>query len=76
MFNSRQTSNEAKKIEKARLERDELSNKLADMSFRLEAQEAQIREMTRILADIGKLSQIVFETIVLPPFSLSLNFFL
>lgn len=50
----RQSSNEAKKQEKAKLEKDELTNRLAEMTFRLERQDAQLREMTRVLADIGK----------------------
>ncbi|KAI8130483.1 putative OPA3-like protein [Lucilia cuprina] len=49
---ARQTSNEAKKQEKAKLEKDELTNRLAEMTFRLERQDAQLREMTRVLADI------------------------
>lgn len=49
---ARQTSNEAKKQENAKLEKDELTNRLAEMTFRLERQDAQLREMTRVLADI------------------------
>ncbi|XP_023292746.2 putative OPA3-like protein CG13603 isoform X2 [Lucilia cuprina] len=54
---ARQTSNEAKKQEKAKLEKDELTNRLAEMTFRLERQDAQLREMTRVLADIGVLKK-------------------
>ncbi|KAM7359423.1 putative OPA3-like protein CG13603 isoform 2-T2 [Cochliomyia hominivorax] len=54
---ARQTSNEAKKQEKAKLEKDELTNRLAEMTFRLERQDAQLREMTRVLADIGALKK-------------------
>ncbi|XP_037812845.1 putative OPA3-like protein CG13603 isoform X2 [Lucilia sericata] len=54
---ARQTSNEAKKLEKAKLEKDELTNRLAEMTFRLERQDAQLREMTRVLADIGALKK-------------------
>ncbi|XP_065365801.1 putative OPA3-like protein CG13603 [Calliphora vicina] len=49
---ARQVSNEAKKQENAKLEKDELTNRLAEMTFRLERQDAQLREMTRVLADI------------------------
>lgn len=50
----RQTSNEAKKQEKMALEKAELTNNIAEMTFRLERQDAQLRELTRVLADIGK----------------------
>ncbi|XP_075153913.1 putative OPA3-like protein CG13603 isoform X1 [Haematobia irritans] len=49
---ARQTSNEAKKQEKMALEKLELTNNLAEMTFRLERQDAQLRELTRVLADI------------------------
>uniref|UniRef100_A0A1I8P229 OPA3-like protein CG13603 n=1 Tax=Stomoxys calcitrans TaxID=35570 RepID=A0A1I8P229_STOCA len=49
---ARQTSNEAKKQEKMTLEKLELTNNLAEMTFRLERQDAQLRELTRVLADI------------------------
>ncbi|XP_013111274.2 putative OPA3-like protein CG13603 isoform X2 [Stomoxys calcitrans] len=50
---ARQTSNEAKKQEKMTLEKLELTNNLAEMTFRLERQDAQLRELTRVLADIA-----------------------
>ncbi|XP_075153997.1 putative OPA3-like protein CG13603 isoform X2 [Haematobia irritans] len=50
---ARQTSNEAKKQEKMALEKLELTNNLAEMTFRLERQDAQLRELTRVLADIA-----------------------
>ncbi|XP_061398758.1 putative OPA3-like protein CG13603 [Musca vetustissima] len=49
---ARQTSNEAKKQEKMALEKAELTNNLAELTFRLERQDAQLRELTRVLADI------------------------
>ncbi|XP_053946639.1 putative OPA3-like protein CG13603 isoform X2 [Anastrepha ludens] len=51
---TRQSSNEAKKQETLRQEKAELALTLAEMGFRLERQDAQIREMTRALADLGK----------------------
>uniref|UniRef100_A0A0A1X4V6 Putative OPA3-like protein CG13603 n=1 Tax=Zeugodacus cucurbitae TaxID=28588 RepID=A0A0A1X4V6_ZEUCU len=51
---TRQSNNEAKKQELMRQEKAELSLTLAEMGFRLERQDAQIREMTRALADLGK----------------------
>ncbi|XP_058976186.1 putative OPA3-like protein CG13603 isoform X2 [Musca domestica] len=50
---ARQTSNEAKKQEKMALEKAELTNNLAELTFRLERQDAQLRELTRVLADIA-----------------------
>lgn len=38
------------------IEKAELTNNLAEMTFRLERQDAQLRELTRVLADIGKYS--------------------
>jgi len=37
----------------AQAEKMDLTNTLTEMSFRLERQDAQIREMTRVLADLG-----------------------
>ncbi|XP_018783489.1 PREDICTED: putative OPA3-like protein CG13603 isoform X2 [Bactrocera latifrons] len=51
---TRQSNNEAKKQETIRQEKAELAITLAEMGFRLERQDAQIREMTRALADLGK----------------------
>ncbi|XP_020714107.1 putative OPA3-like protein CG13603 isoform X2 [Ceratitis capitata] len=51
---TRQSNNEAKKQETLRQEKAELALTLAEMGFRLERQDAQIREMTRALADLGK----------------------
>ncbi|KAH8236726.1 hypothetical protein KR026_009361 [Drosophila bipectinata] len=49
---SRQTAKENKKNEVAQMEKMQLTNTLTEMSFRLERQDAQIREMTRVLADL------------------------
>ncbi|XP_011200910.2 putative OPA3-like protein CG13603 isoform X1 [Bactrocera dorsalis] len=49
---TRQSNNEAKKQETIRQEKAELAITLAEMGFRLERQDAQIREMTRALADL------------------------
>lgn len=49
---SRQTIKENKKNELAQSEKMELTNMLTEMNFRLERQDAQIREMTRVLADL------------------------
>uniref|UniRef100_W8BT61 Putative OPA3-like protein CG13603 n=1 Tax=Ceratitis capitata TaxID=7213 RepID=W8BT61_CERCA len=49
---TRQSNNEAKKQETLRQEKAELALTLAEMGFRLERQDAQIREMTRALADL------------------------
>lgn len=59
----RQTSNEAKKQEKMAIEKAELTNNLAEMTFRLERQDAQLRELTRVLADIGKSPMLSFVNI-------------
>ncbi|XP_032305497.1 putative OPA3-like protein CG13603 [Drosophila ananassae] len=49
---SRQTAKENKKNEAAQMEKMQLTNTLTEMGFRLERQDAQIREMTRVLADL------------------------
>lgn len=49
-----QSNNEAKKQELMRQEKADLAITMAEMGFRLERQDAQIREMTRVLADLGK----------------------
>ncbi|XP_039492727.1 putative OPA3-like protein CG13603 [Drosophila santomea] len=49
---SRQTIKENKKNELAQSEKMSLTNMLTEMNFRLERQDAQIREMTRVLADL------------------------
>ncbi|XP_020817844.1 putative OPA3-like protein CG13603 [Drosophila serrata] len=49
---SRQTIKENKKNEMMQAEKMELTNMLTEMNFRLERQDAQIREMTRVLADL------------------------
>ncbi|KAH8268008.1 hypothetical protein KR018_005961 [Drosophila ironensis] len=49
---SRQTIKENKKTELAQTEKMQLTNMLTEMNFRLERQDAQIREMTRVLADL------------------------
>lgn len=38
----------------------ELTNLLTEMNFRLERQDAQIREMTRVLADVGSVKTCPF----------------
>lgn len=50
---SRQAIKENKKNEALQLEKMQLTNTLTEMNFRLERQDAQIREMTRVLADLG-----------------------
>ncbi|XP_062124398.1 putative OPA3-like protein CG13603 [Drosophila sulfurigaster albostrigata] len=49
---SRQTIKENKKNEALQFEKMQLTNTLTEMNFRLERQDAQIREMTRVLADL------------------------
>ncbi|KAH8388288.1 hypothetical protein KR093_002814, partial [Drosophila rubida] len=49
---SRQSIKENKKNEAFQLEKMQLTNTLTEMNFRLERQDAQIREMTRVLADL------------------------
>lgn len=49
---SRQTIKENKKNEAMQMEKMQLTNSLTEMNFRLERQDAQIREMTRVLADL------------------------
>ncbi|XP_023177111.1 putative OPA3-like protein CG13603 [Drosophila hydei] len=53
---SRQTIKENKKNEAFQLEKMQLTNTLTEMNFRLERQDAQIREMTRVLADLDSRS--------------------
>ncbi|KAH8383387.1 hypothetical protein KR009_008408 [Drosophila setifemur] len=48
---SRQVIKENKKNEQTQIEKMQLTNTLTEMNFRLERQDAQIREMTRVLAD-------------------------
>ncbi|KAH8311541.1 hypothetical protein KR044_006787 [Drosophila immigrans] len=52
---SRQSIKENKKTEAMQLEKMQLTNTLTEMNFRLERQDAQIREMTRVLADLGEI---------------------
>ncbi|KAL7726886.1 hypothetical protein ACLKA6_000899 [Drosophila palustris] len=49
---SRQTVKENKKNEAFQMEKMQLTNTLTEINFRLERQDAQIREMTRVLADL------------------------
>ncbi|KAH8337227.1 putative OPA3-like protein CG13603 [Drosophila kikkawai] len=49
---SRQSIKENKKNEQMQAEKMELTNMLTEMNFRLERQDAQIREMTRVMADL------------------------
>ncbi|KAM8703053.1 hypothetical protein ACLKA7_005399 [Drosophila subpalustris] len=49
---SRQTIKENKKNEAFQMEKMQLTNTLTEINFRLERQDAQIREMTRVLADL------------------------
>lgn len=51
---SRQTAKENKKNEAMQYEKMQLTNTLTEMNFRLERQDAQIREMTRVLAELGE----------------------
>lgn len=37
------------------MEKDELIHRLAELSFRVEHQDAQLREMARAFSDLGKL---------------------
>ncbi|XP_017968713.1 putative OPA3-like protein CG13603 [Drosophila navojoa] len=53
---SRQAIKENKKNEALQLEKMQLTNTLTEMNFRLERQDAQIREMTRVLADLDSRS--------------------
>lgn len=55
---SRQNAKENKKNETIQYEKMQLTNTLTEMSFRLERQDAQIREMTRVLAELGELFNI------------------
>lgn len=52
---SRQTIKENKKNEAFQMEKMQLTNTLTEINFRLERQDAQIREMTRVLAELGQL---------------------
>ncbi|XP_034485886.1 putative OPA3-like protein CG13603 [Drosophila innubila] len=49
---SRQVMKENKKNEAFQMEKMQLTNTLTEINFRLERQDAQIREMTRVLADL------------------------
>ncbi|XP_064549788.1 putative OPA3-like protein CG13603 [Drosophila montana] len=49
---SRQTIKENKKNEAFQMEKMQLTNTLTEINFRLERQDAQIREMTRVLAEL------------------------
>ncbi|ALC46107.1 CG13601 [Drosophila busckii] len=49
---SRQSIKENKKTEAMEMEKMQLTTTLTEMNFRLERQDAQIREMTRVLADL------------------------
>ncbi|XP_030370848.1 putative OPA3-like protein CG13603 isoform X2 [Scaptodrosophila lebanonensis] len=49
---SRQAIKESKKAEAIEMEKRQMSLTLTEMGFRLERQDAQIREMTRVLADL------------------------
>lgn len=50
---NRQSNKEAKKEECLLQEKRELSNTISDLALQIERQDAQIREMNRVLADIG-----------------------
>lgn len=49
----RQSNKEAKKDELILQEKLELNNTISDLALRLERQDAQIREMNRVVADLG-----------------------
>ncbi|SPP87732.1 putative OPA3-like protein CG13603 [Drosophila guanche] len=49
---SRQSIKETKKTEEIQMEKMQMTNTLTEINFRLERQDAQIREMTRVLADL------------------------
>lgn len=50
----RQVNKEAKKEERQKLEKFELANRLTEMAFRIERQDTQIREISRVLSEMGK----------------------
>lgn len=49
----RSSSKEAKKEDHIRIEKEHLYNSLSDLQFRVEKQEAQIKTLTRHIADLG-----------------------
>lgn len=49
----RSSNKEAKKEEALQTEKENLYNTLSDLQFRVEKQEAQIRSLTRHIADLG-----------------------
>lgn len=50
----RQSKRDAKKEENVKLEKAELVHRLAELSFRVEHQDAQLREMARAFSDLGR----------------------
>lgn len=49
----RSSNKEAKKEEDLKTEKENLYNSLSDLQFRVEKQEAQIKTLTRHIADLG-----------------------
>uniref|UniRef100_A0A1A9WU75 OPA3-like protein CG13603 n=1 Tax=Glossina brevipalpis TaxID=37001 RepID=A0A1A9WU75_9MUSC len=49
---NRQLKKEAKKEENSKLEKAEITNRMAELSFRIERQDAQIREMSRVVSEL------------------------
>lgn len=54
MMDFRQSNKEAKKEEAILLEKKELVNTINDLALQLERQDAQLREINRVVADLGK----------------------
>lgn len=50
----RQLKKEAKKEENLKLEKAELTNRMAEISFRIERQDTQLREISRVVSELGK----------------------
>ncbi|KAL9900462.1 putative OPA3-like protein CG13603 [Glossina fuscipes fuscipes] len=49
---SRQLKKEAKKEENLQLEKAELTNRMAEINFRIERQDAQLREISRVVSEL------------------------
>lgn len=51
----RQSNKEAKKEEAILMEKKELVNTINDLALQLERQDAQLREINRVVAELGKM---------------------
>ncbi len=55
-YTFRQNNKEAKKEELILMEKKELVNTINDLALQLERQDAQLREINRVVAELGKRS--------------------